>query len=120
MNEDTQALIRAFVKERDWEQFHTPRNLVLALTGEVGELAELMQWKSDSEFTALLETPQGRALVEAELADIATYILRLADVMNVDLDQAIQSKLKLNEQRYPADQVRGKAVKYTELGSDSA
>ena len=68
MNEDTQALIRAFVKERDWEQFHTPRNLVLALTGEVGELAELMQWKSDSEFTALLETPEGRALVEAELS----------------------------------------------------
>ena len=68
MNEDTQAGIRAFVKERDWEQFHTPRNLVLALTGEVGELAELMQWKSDSEFTVFLEIPQRRALVEAKLS----------------------------------------------------
>jgi dCTP diphosphatase len=107
--------IRAFVHARDWEQFHTPRNLVLALTGEVGELAEIIQWKTDQEVVELLKTPEGRAAVEAELADVATYVLRLADVMEIDLDAAIRAKLGINASRYPVDQVRGRAVKYTDL-----
>ncbi len=115
LSEETVKDIRAFVREREWDQFHTPRNLLLALVGEVGELAEIMQWKSDDEVTALLTTPEGRAAIEAELADITTYVLRLADVMNVDLDEVIGSKLLLNASRYPVEQVRGKAVKYTEL-----
>ena len=68
MNEDTQALICVFVKERDWERFQTPWNRVLALKEEVGEVAKLMEWKSDFEFAALLETPQRRAIVEAQLS----------------------------------------------------
>lgn len=115
MNHSTREGVRNFVAERDWGQFHTPRNLILALTGEVGELAELVQWKTDDEIQALLKTSKGRAAVEAELADVATYVLRLADVMDIDLDAAIRAKLQLNAQRYPVDQVRGKAVKYTEL-----
>ena len=111
--------IRAFVHARDWEQFHTPRNLVLALTGEVGELAEIIQWKTDQEVVELLKTSDGRAAIEAELADVATYVLRLADVMEIDLDAAIRAKLELNASRYPVDQVRGKAIKYTELEGDS-
>ena len=119
MNGDVQEEVRQFVSDRDWQQFHTPRNLVLALVGEVGELAEIIQWKTDQQVIELLETPEGRATVEAELADVATYVLRLADVMKIDLVAAIRAKLELNASRYPLAQVRGRAVKYTELKGDS-
>jgi dCTP diphosphatase len=118
VNKDTQSLIREFVAERDWDQFHTPRNLILALTGEVGELAELVQWKSDDQVIGVLATPDGRAAFEQELADIAIYITRLAEVAGVDLNLAIQQKVELNRRRYPIEQVKGKAVKHTELEHD--
>ncbi len=114
--EDLTAAVRAFADARDWAQFHTIRNLVLALTGEVGELAAEIQWIPDEAIAAAVNHPAKQAAVESEIADVAIYVLRLADVLGINLAEAIPRKLHLNEQRYPVEQARGNARKYTELG----
>ena len=108
--------ISAFADARDWRQFHTVRNLVLALTGEVGELAAEVQWVPDEAIAQTLKQPDKVAAIEEEVADVAIYVLRLADVLGFDLSDAITRKLRLNERRYPVGQARGNALKYTELG----
>lgn len=100
-----------FATERDWEQFHTPKNLALAIAGEVGELCELVQWKSDSEIADALQTDAFEDALSDELADVLIYLVRLAAVSGVDLDVAVQRKLGRNAQRYPAAQVKGSAEK---------
>ena len=114
--DDLTTAVRAFADARDWAQFHTTRNLVLALTGEVGELAAEIQWIPDESVEEAVTQPAKRAAIESEIADVAIYILRLADVLGINLAEAIQRKLHLNEQRYPVEQARGNALKYTELG----
>jgi dCTP diphosphatase len=110
---DLQARIRAFVDERDWSQYHAPRNLLLALVGEVGELVEPFQWRDDEQVTELLADEEGRSAVEAELADVFYYLLRLSDVLDVDLGSALVAKLEQNEHKYPAERARGSSAKYT-------
>lgn len=110
-----QTWLREFVRERDWEQFHNPKNLVMALTGEAGELAELFQWLTPEQAASILADPVQAERVRDELADVLVYCLRLADVLGVDLDQAVWTKLGKNAAKYPADLARGKAVKYTDL-----
>jgi dCTP diphosphatase len=100
--------IGAFADARDWRRFHNPKNLVLALVGEVGEVAELLQWLTPDESAQLTATPEGRAAAEDELADVAIYLLRLADELDVDLAAAVQAKLARNEQRFPADGADGR------------
>ena len=110
---DLEALtkrISEFAHVRDWEKFHTPRNLVLALTGEVGELAAEFQWVGEHD---QLERDHIER-VAAELADITIYLLRLAQVLGVDLGESVVRKIDQNEIRYPADQSRGSSAKYTE------
>jgi len=107
--------LRQFVHERDWEQFHTPRNLVLALVGEVGELAELFQWLSDDQATVAMNDPNLAARIREELADVFSYVLRLSDVLDISLGEALIAKVQLNAERYPAERVRGSAIKYTQL-----
>jgi dCTP diphosphatase len=109
-----QLLLAAFAEARDWRQFHTPRNLALALVGEVGELSALLQWLSDEEVEVWLNDERGREKLAAEMADVFAYLLRLADVVNVDLAAALRSKTLLNEARYPQDRARGSAAKYTQ------
>jgi len=101
-----------FAVERDWEQFHSPKNLILALVGEVGEVAEHFQWRSDQAAESLSE--EARAEVALELADVLFYLVRLADRLDISLADAAQRKLAINEQRYPADKVRGSSRKYDE------
>lgn len=103
-----QARVREFARERDWEQFHDIRSLVLALTGEVGEVAELVQW--------LPQPPTGTALDPAlsarlgeEIADVLTYLVRLADVAGIDVLAAAEAKLQASRQRFPVDEVHGRA-----------
>jgi len=108
------ALLRGFADNRDWNQFHTPRNLVLALAGEVGELAASLQWVSDSEVSEWLKSSENRSQFEAELADVFSYLLRLADETGVDLGKALRAKMLVNEMRYPQDRSRGSSGKYTE------
>jgi dCTP diphosphatase len=99
--EDLTAEIREFARERDWERFHTPKNLAMALSVEVAELVELFQWLTPEESAALVDTAEGRAAIEDEIADIAIYLLRLADVMGVDVASAIGSKSEKNSLRFP-------------------
>jgi dCTP diphosphatase len=101
-----------FADERDWRQFHTPRNLVLALVGEVGELAELFQWRGEvapglPDFGAA-----ERVRVGEEMSDVLLYLVRLADRCGVDLAAAVGAKLEANAAKYPAERARGSSAKY--------
>jgi dCTP diphosphatase len=109
-----QKQLQKFADERDWDQFHSVRNLVLALLGEAGELAEVLQWVSDDEINSFLEAG-GRQRLSEELADVLIYLVRLADKAGVDLESAVSDKLASNGEKYPVDQARGNAKKYTEF-----
>jgi len=101
-----------FALERDWDQFHSPKNLAMAIAGEAGELLEIFQWMSEEQ-SATLDAGKHHATA-MELADLQIYLVRLADKLDIDLNGAVSRKLSLNEQRYPADLVRGSARKYDE------
>ena len=104
--------LEAFARDRDWEQFHSPKNLSMALSVEVAEIAEHFQWLTEEQSREL--DPAKRAEVEQELADVLIYLVRLADQLGIDLLEAAQRKLAVNEARYPADKVRGSSKKYSE------
>ena len=109
---DIRARLRAFAEERDWDQFHTPPHLAMALPGEVAELAEHYQWLPTGADAELDEAK--RTGIRHELADVLMYLVRLADKSGVDLHAAVLEKMELNAQKYPAQQVRGDARKYSE------
>jgi NTP pyrophosphatase (non-canonical NTP hydrolase) len=111
--EDLTDSVRRFADERDWGKFHAPKNLVLALVGEVGELAEIFQWLPESEAAGITNGTEDRTRVEEELADVLYYLLRLADVLGVDLEVALESKLRSNALKYPIEKARGSSAKYT-------
>ena len=96
------AALERFADERHWPRYHTPRNLVLALTGEVGELAEIFQWLTDDEAARLAEDPARFTHLQEELADVLMYLVRLASVTGVDLDAAVRDKLVKNALKYLA------------------
>ena len=110
---DLKEELRQFVSERDWEQFHNPKNLAMALAIEAAELMEPFQWLTPEQACEL--SPKARAAVEDELADVFIYLVRLSDVLGVDLMTVARRKLERNRAKYPAEQVRGRAVKYTDL-----
>lgn len=110
--EELKARVRAFVAERDWERFHSPKNLAMALSVEASELVELFQWLSEDESTALDDAQRRR--VAEELADVLWYLVRLSDRLDIDLLEAAGRKLAENAKKYPAEKVRGQARKYTE------
>ena len=104
--------LREFADERDWNQFHSPKNLSMALSGEVGELLECFQWLTEEQSHNLSEDKL--TAVGEELADIQLYLIRLADKLNIDLTQAVERKLSINAMKYPSEKVKGSAKKYTE------
>ena len=110
----TQAL-RQFAEERDWQQFHSPKNLVMALSGEVGELTEIFQWMTDADSHGAASAPKTVNAVRDELADVTLYLIRLADVLGVDLNAAVASKLASNAAKYPVEASRGVSTKYDQL-----
>lgn len=110
---DLRLKLRRFAAERDWDQFHSPKNLAMALSVEAAELLEHFQWLSDAESSAL--SPELRAKVSEEIADVLLYLVRLADKLGVDLTVAASEKLKLNATKYPAEKARGSNKKYSEL-----
>lgn len=115
---DTTALadaLDAFARDRDWAPFHSPKNLVMALTGEVGELAELFQWLTEQQSVELADDPARKQRVAEELSDILFYLVRTASVMGIDLNQAAMQKLAVNADKYPVDKARGSSKKYNEL-----
>jgi dCTP diphosphatase len=110
-----QAQIQVFSEERDWDQFHTPKNLILAAASEMGELAEVLQWKSDDEVIEYLSSQSGKDRISEEIADVAIYLIRLCQKSNIDFIEAIRSKISINESKYPAQKSRGNSKKYNEL-----
>ena len=107
--------LAAFSAERDWDQYHSPKNLVMALTGEVGELTEVFQWLSEAQSKSVATNPDTATAVREELADVALYLVRLASVLGVDLNEEVTLKLQKNALKYPADKARGTHKKYDKL-----
>ena len=104
--------LRKFAADRDWDQFHSPKNLAMALGAEAGELLEQFQWLNEPESSD--PNPERRQAIADELADILIYLIRLADKLDIDLIEAAFAKIEKNAEKYPADRVRGSMKKYNE------
>ncbi len=105
--------IRKFRDERDWKQFHNPKDLAVAISVEAAELLEHFQWKNGSEVDKKVKADKEK--IEEEMADVYIYLLELSDIIDVDLIEAAKRKIAKNEIKYPADKAKGNAKKYTEL-----
>lgn len=105
--------LRQFAAERDWDQYHSPKNLAIALSVEAGELLELFQWLSEAGSHSLSDDHLAKA--REEMADVLLYLIRLADRLDIDLIAAAHDKLAVNARKYPVDKARGSSRKYTEL-----
>lgn len=104
--------LRRFCDARQWERFHSPKNLSIALAVEASELLERFQWLTEEESRELAGRPDDYRAVVEELGDVMIYLLRLADKLNVDLERAVADKMQKNAEKYPIDLARGNAVKY--------
>lgn len=107
--------IAKFASERDWMQFHDPKNLVMAMTSEVGELAEHFRWVHSDDALATASDPVQAAEIAHELADVMMFALEFANICNIDVSQAIERKLEINRERYPIDKAKGRSDKYDRL-----
>lgn len=110
--ESIKLKLRKFADDRDWDQFHSPKNLSMALIAEAAELVEHFQWLTEKQSSELPEDKLKE--VEEELADILIYLVRIADKLDIDLLDAAVNKMERNEQKYPSDKVKGSSKKYTE------
>ncbi|MBG7441572.1 nucleotide pyrophosphohydrolase [Pseudomonas aeruginosa] len=109
------AALERFAAERNWAQFHSPKNLVMALTGEVGELSEIFQWMDEEQSKDAARHPDTAQAVQDELADVLMYLVRLASVLGVDLDAAARQKLEQNNRKYPVEKARNSSKKYDQF-----
>jgi NTP pyrophosphatase (non-canonical NTP hydrolase) len=112
---EIRARVTAFVRERDWEQFHSPKNLSMALAAEAAELMEHFLWADARTSLEVVRGGRKRSAIEEELADVVIYALEFANIGGIDLAAAIEAKLAKNAQKYPIAKARGRADKYTEL-----
>ncbi len=112
---ELKARVLAFTLEREWEQFHSPKNLSMALAAETGELMEHFLWADAVSSAERSRDPVRRKKIEEEIADVVIYSLEFANVTGIDLAAAIESKLAANAQKYPVEKARGRSEKYTEL-----
>jgi NTP pyrophosphatase (non-canonical NTP hydrolase) len=109
--EELKKKLRLFAADRDWDQYHTPKNLAMALIAEAAEVVEHFQWLTEEESSNV--HPETHEEISHELADVFVYLIRLADKLGIDLIEAANRKMALNEEKYPADKARGSAKKYT-------
>jgi dCTP diphosphatase len=114
--EALQQHLRRFAAARDWEQFHTPKNLAMALAGESGELLEIFQWLTEQQSAELSAIDKQRAA--EEIADLQIYLLRLADMLGVSIPESVARKLRSNEDRYPVERSKGNAIKHSRRGKE--
>lgn len=112
---ELKARVLAFVQERDWEQFHAPKNLSMALAAEAGELMEHFLWATSEQSRAVVQDPARRARIAEELADVVIYALEFANMTGLDVSAAIQAKMSANAKKYPVEKARGRSDKYDEL-----
>jgi NTP pyrophosphatase (non-canonical NTP hydrolase) len=111
--EELRGALRRFASDRDWDQFHSPKNLAIALSVEAAELLEHFQWILDTDSSSLAQ--DRHAKVREEIADVLLYLVRLADKLNIDLLAAATEKLQINAAKYPVEKARGSSKKYTEF-----
>lgn len=107
-----------FASLRDWEKYHSPKNLSMAISVEAGELLEIFQWMSERESFASKNIPDIKEKISHELADIILYAVRISDLLSINLSESLQNKIAINNDKYPADKVRGSAKKYTEYANN--
>ena len=107
--------VLAFVREREWEQFHTPKNLSMALAAETGELMEHFLWATPEQSRSIANEPAKQARIADELADVVIYALEFANMTGLDISAAIEAKMAANAKKYPVEKARGRSEKYTEL-----
>lgn len=112
---DLKQRVLAFVQARDWEQFHTPKNLSMALAAESGELMEHFLWATGEQSRAIVNDPVKRTRIADELADVVIYAIEFANMTGLDIAAAIEAKMAANAQKYPVEKARGRSDKYTEL-----
>lgn len=112
---ELKSRVLAFVHERDWEQFHSPKNLSMALAAESGELMEHFLWAGSGESKTIAAEPAKRAKIADELADVVIYALEFANITGIDVAAAIELKMAANAKKYPVEKARGRSDKYTEL-----
>jgi NTP pyrophosphatase (non-canonical NTP hydrolase) len=112
---ELKARVLAFVRERDWEQFHAPKNLSMALAAEAGELMEHFLWATAEESRAVAVDPAKRAKIAEELADVVIYALEFANATGLDVAASIEAKMAANAKKYPVEKARGRSNKYNEL-----
>lgn len=112
---DLKGRVLAFVRERDWEQFHSPKNLSMALAAETGELMEHFLWATPEQSRAIASEPAKRSKIADELADVVIYALEFANITGLDVAAAIEAKMAANAKKYPVEKARGRSEKYTEL-----
>ena len=110
--EEIKERIRIFSEERDWDQFHSPKNLSMALSAEVGELLDILQWIKEEDTRIENIEEETLKLVKEELADIFYYVIRISDKLNIHLEKEIINKMKINEQKYPVKLSKGNSKKY--------
>ena len=113
--EEIKEWVLAFAQERDWEQFHSPKNLSMAISAEAAELMEHFLWQSADQSRVDIQDPQLRAKVEEELADVFIFAIQFANVAKIDLSAAIQHKMQRNAEKYPVEKAKGRSDKYTDL-----
>ncbi|HEY9050723.1 MAG TPA: nucleotide pyrophosphohydrolase [Gammaproteobacteria bacterium] len=107
-----QQQLHQFARERDWDQFHNPKNLAAALSVEASEILELFQWLTPEQSLAIKDKPKEKQHAADEIADTFIYLLRLADKLEIDIEAAIESKMKRNAEKYPVELAKGNATKY--------
>lgn len=107
--------LEQFAIDRDWNQFHSIKNLAMALSVESSELVEIFQWMSEDQSNSIVDNPKKFKEVEEEVADIFLYLVRIAGKLNIDLESVAKAKIQKNSEKYPVEKAKGNAKKYTEL-----
>ncbi|MBI4844318.1 MAG: nucleotide pyrophosphohydrolase [Nitrospirae bacterium] len=109
---DIQQKLRKFAEDRNWDQFHSPKNLSMALAAEAAELLEIFQWLTEEQSKGIVNSEKEFAQAKEEIADVFIYLVRLADKLNIDIEKEVLAKIALNEKKYPVDLSKDNAVKY--------
>ncbi|MBE5948760.1 MAG: nucleotide pyrophosphohydrolase [Lachnospiraceae bacterium] len=112
---DLQETIKKFCEERDWDQFHNPKDLAIGISTEANELLDIFRFKSEEEMKAQFQEESIRTHIEEEVADVLFFVLRFAQMNNINLEKCIEDKLRKNAKKYPVEKIKGKNLKYTEL-----
>jgi dCTP diphosphatase len=110
--EEIRQRLAQFAEARNWDQFHSPKNLSMALAAESAELLEIFQWLTDEQSREIVNDEKEMALIRQEIADVMIYLVRLADKLDVDIDKAVMEKIDINEKKYPVHLAKGNAMKY--------